>query len=62
MAGMVDLNASLSGSSSATSGSQVSANTGGVFYKSKKDNPPWLIIAIVGVAAGLIALYLMRRS
>lgn len=60
MAGMVDVNASLSASSSATSGGQVSANTGGVFYKSAPQTP-WMTIALVGIAAVLVVVYLIRK-
>ena len=61
MAGMVDVNASLSGSASATSGGQVSANSGGVFYKSNPPKTPWLAITLAGIAAVVAVVYLIRK-
>lgn len=61
MPGMVDVNASVSASSSATSGSQVSANSGGVFYKSNQKHPPYLWLGLAAAAAVVAVIYFMRR-
>lgn len=61
MTGGGGYSASQSTSTAATSGAQITANTGGVSYKSKKDDPPWLVITLAGIAALLCGIYLIRR-
>lgn len=61
MPGMVDVNASVSASSTATSGAQLAGNSGGVFYKSNQKQPPYLWLGLAAAAAVVAVIYFMRK-
>lgn len=53
---MLDLNASLSASASATSGNKADS-FGDVYYNAQKPTPPWMWLALAGLALVAFALW-----
>ena len=60
MAGAVDLNASQSTSSSATSGVSAGRSGGDIYYNRSKPTPVWVWLALGGLA--LVALVIWKRK
>lgn len=59
MAGALDLNASQSTSTSATSGVSAGRNGGDIYYNRQKPTPPWVYLALGAMA--LVALVIWKR-
>lgn len=64
MGGGYDIGASISGSSSATSGFSADFRNlfGDTIVGGKKPTPPWLMLAVVGAITAVAIVFVMRKT